>query len=194
MFIAEKMPIPFKHLSPALIVILVLATLEPPETLAEAPQDNATSQQQDRSTSLEQLTHPEWLPLLHPDVQVHYVGSIDKKGGNADWDWWLYQDQRTKEWVIMDAQGPGCLWNFVAHHAVGISDPVYRFYFDGGDTPAFEIKHSEFGDQGSISLAVGRQVPAPGGKRSPSQGAQFPSGAELLSHAFRQVVENHLIR
>jgi beta-mannosidase len=93
----------------------------------------------------EQMTALEWAPLLRPDVQINYVGSIDKRGGNADWDWWLYQDERTKEWVILDVDGPGCLWNFVVHHAVGASDPVYRFYLDGSDFPTFEIKHSEFG-------------------------------------------------
>jgi len=96
-------------------------------------------------TGIEQMTQMEWLPLQRSEVQVHYEGSIDKLGKNADWDWWLYQDARTREWVICEADGPGCLWNFVVHHAVGHSDPVYRFYFDGSQTPAFEIKHSEFG-------------------------------------------------
>lgn len=91
------------------------------------------------------MTLIERLPLLRPDVQVHYEGSIDKRGGNADWDWWLYQDTNTQEWVICEADGPGCLWNFVVHHAVGHSDPVYRFYVDGNRSPAFEIRHSEFG-------------------------------------------------
>ncbi|MFZ4396492.1 MAG: DUF2961 domain-containing protein [Kiritimatiellia bacterium] len=93
------------------------------------------------------MTLIERLPLLRPDVQVHYEGSIDKKGGNADWDWWLYQDTNTQEWVIAKADGPGCLWNFVVHHAVGHSDPVYRFYIDGKKAPAFEIRHSEFGSK-----------------------------------------------
>jgi hypothetical protein len=100
-----------------------------------------------RQTGVEQMTHVERMPLLRPDVQVHYEGSIDKRGKNADWDWWLYQDTDTKEWVIGEADGPGCLWNFVVHHAVGHSDPVYRFYLDGSRSPAFEIKHSEFGSK-----------------------------------------------
>ena len=100
-----------------------------------------------RLTGIEQMTQVERLPLLRPDVQVHYEGSIDKRGGNADWDWWLYQDAATGEWVILDVDGPGCLWNFVVHHSVGHSDPVYRFYLDGSPTPAFEIKHSEFGSK-----------------------------------------------
>lgn len=100
-----------------------------------------------RRSGLDQMTLIERLPLLRPDVQVHYEGSIDKKGGNADCDWWLYQDTNTREWVICEADGPGCLWNFVVHHAVGHSDPVYRFYIDGGIVPTFEIRHSEFGEK-----------------------------------------------
>lgn len=94
---------------------------------------------------IEQLLHLERLPLQRPQVRVHYEGSIDKRGKNADWDWWLYQDATSGEWVICEAEGPGCLWNFVVHHALGHSDPVYRFYLDGDPAPAFEIRHSEFG-------------------------------------------------
>ena len=46
------------------------------------------------------------LPLLDRGISVHYEGSIDKRGKNADWDWSLYQDQRG-EWVIFDVDGPG---------------------------------------------------------------------------------------
>jgi len=94
---------------------------------------------------IEQMRALEKLPLLRHGVQVHYEGSIDKLGKNADWDWWLYQDEDTGEWVICEAEGPGCLWNFAVHHALSHSDPVYRFYFDGSDEPAYAIKHSEFG-------------------------------------------------
>ena len=45
------------------------------------------------------------LPLLDRGISVHYEGSIDKRGKNADWDWSLYQDQRG-EWVIFDVDGP----------------------------------------------------------------------------------------
>ena len=94
---------------------------------------------------IEQMSRIEFLPILRNQVQVHYEGSIDKKGKNADWDWHLYEDKKTGEWVLMDARGPGCLWNFVVHHDVRHSDPVYRFYFDGSPHPGFEIRHSEFG-------------------------------------------------
>ena len=111
----------------------------------DAADNDATAKCESIPFGIEQMTRLESLPLLRPDVQVHYEGSIDKRGLNADWDWWLYRDEETQEWVLCEADGPGCLWNFVAHHALGHSDPVYRFYFDGSDTPAFEIKHSEFG-------------------------------------------------
>ena len=93
---------------------------------------------------INQLNSIDRLPFKHDVTKVIYEGSIDKKGNNADWDWWLYQDKKG-EWVLLDVDGPGCIYNFVVHHDLGVSDPVYRFYFDGSEIPAFEIKHSEFG-------------------------------------------------
>lgn len=47
------------------------------------------------------------LPLLAPaGTEIHYQGSIDKTGGNADWDWYLYEDAN-REWVVLDVDGPG---------------------------------------------------------------------------------------
>ena len=53
------------------------------------------------------------LPLLRPGVQAHYEGSIDKRGGNADWDWWLYQDEKG-EWVIFEAPAACTTWCSIA--------------------------------------------------------------------------------
>lgn len=86
------------------------------------------------------------LPFLKKGVTAHYEGSIDKLGGNADWDWWLYQDDRG-EWVLLDVDGPGCIYNFVQHRYPTSSEPVFRFYFDGETEPRFSIKHSEFGQK-----------------------------------------------
>jgi len=105
-------------------------------------------------TGISQLTELDYLPLLRPEVEVHYEGSIAKVGNNADWDWWLYQDDKSKEWVICETEGPGCLWNFVVHHAIAHSDVVYRFYIDGDTSPAFEIKHSEFGRKHPFSAPL----------------------------------------
>jgi hypothetical protein len=84
------------------------------------------------------------LPELKDGVTVHYAGSIDKQGGNADWDWWLYQDHRG-EWVLLDVDGPGCLYNFVQHRYPTSPVPTFRFYFDGEPEPRFTIAPEEFG-------------------------------------------------
>ena len=38
---------------------------------------------------IENMLKLDLLPFLEGGVQAHYEGSIDKLGGNADWDWWL---------------------------------------------------------------------------------------------------------
>lgn len=86
----------------------------------------------------------EQLPHLDSGVTAHYEGSIDKQGGNADWDWWLYQDSRG-EWVLLDVDGPGCLYNFVQHRYDSSPEPIFRFYFDGEPEPRFTITPKEFG-------------------------------------------------
>ena len=86
------------------------------------------------------------LPLPKTDCRAHYEGSIDKKGGNADWDWALYQDANG-EWVLFEHLGPGCIYNFVQHRYPTCEEPVFRFYFDGEEIPRFTIRHSEFGEK-----------------------------------------------
>jgi hypothetical protein len=137
----KRLPTPFNKFTIVLLIIVMVHTA--------MASDNAlmSGEHVPALTGVEQLTCIERLPFLRLDTQVHYEGSIDKRGVNADWDWWLYQDTKTQEWVIFEADGPGCLWNFVVHHSVAHSDPVYRFYFDGNKSPAFEIKHSEFGSK-----------------------------------------------
>ncbi len=85
------------------------------------------------------------LPLIKKGVKVHYEGSIDKLGGNADWDWWLYQDEN-REWVLFETEGPGCIYNFVQHRYPDSAEPTFRFYFDGEEQPRFIIRHSQFGE------------------------------------------------
>jgi len=85
------------------------------------------------------------LPVLKSGIKAHYEGSIDKMGGNADWDWHLYQD-KSGEWVLFDHKGPGCIYNFVQHRYPDSSEPTFRFYFDGEETPRFTIRHSQFGE------------------------------------------------
>ena len=95
---------------------------------------------------LYELLHPETLPIQKPGRRAHYEGSIDKTGGNADWDWHLYQDEN-KEWVLFEQYGSGCIYNFVQHRYISSPEPTFRFYFDGEKVPRFEIKPSQFGEK-----------------------------------------------
>ncbi|MCD8178329.1 MAG: hypothetical protein LUE98_13275 [Tannerellaceae bacterium] len=79
-------------------------------------------------------------------MKIGYEGSIDKKGENADWDWYLYQDEKG-EWVIFDVEGAGCIYNLVQHRYLSSSDPLFRFYLNGDTEPAFIIRLSEFGEK-----------------------------------------------
>lgn len=130
----------------------------------------------------------EHLPLLTPPgVTVCYEGSIDKVGNNADWDWWLYQEKNSGEWVLLDVDGPGCLMNFVVHHAVSHSDPLYRFYFDGDDSPAYEIRHSEFGSKAPfLEPLAGYYSPAPKGENHHLTNLDFRIVRSFIPMAFRK--------
>lgn len=94
------------------------------------------------------MTELLYLPLYRNATRAFYEGSIDKEGGNADWDWFMFRDpERNNEWVIFDAVGPGCIHNFVQHRYPSSKEPTFRFYFDGEKTPRFTIRHSEFGEK-----------------------------------------------
>ena len=56
------------------------------------------------SIGIRNLLEFEKLPFLQEGVQVHYEGSIDKRGGNADWDWWLYKegDENSPFFIFQD--------------------------------------------------------------------------------------------
>lgn len=87
------------------------------------------------------------LPILtHAGTEIHYQGSIDKTGGNADWDWFLFQDEN-KEWVVLDVDGPGCIENLTQHRYLTCTDPLFRFYIDGHQKPDYEVRLSDLGSQ-----------------------------------------------
>lgn len=86
------------------------------------------------------------LPILDTNTRVHYEGSIDKQGKNADWNWSLYQDKKG-EWVIFDVKGPGCIYNIVQHRYINSQEAIFRFYFDDEETPRFTIRSSDFGNK-----------------------------------------------
>ena len=88
------------------------------------------------------------LPLDRSGTRIHYEGSIDKAGRNADYDWHLFEDERHPgEFVLFDAEGAGCILNFTQHRYPSSKEPTFRFYFDGETAPRFEIRHSEFGEK-----------------------------------------------
>lgn len=86
------------------------------------------------------------LPLIRHLARMHYEGSIDKQGGNSDWDWSLYQDERG-EWVLLDVMGPGCVYNMVQHRYITSPEAVFRFYLDGEENPRYEISPAQFGEK-----------------------------------------------
>lgn len=125
------------------------------------------------------------LPLLRDGVTARYEGSIDKTGGNADWDWALYQDERG-EWVLFDHQGAGCVYNFVQHRYPDSPEPTFRFYFDGEEEPRFVIRHSQFGEVYPFIEPLAAGISAR--RRGPGP---HPGGAQLRAHALCQKLQNH---
>ena len=72
-------------------------------------------------TGIKLLNSVDRLPFRHDlTTKVMYEGSIDKKGDNADWDWWLYQD-KMGEWVLFDVDDLAVSIIFVVHHDLKVS-------------------------------------------------------------------------
>ncbi len=90
------------------------------------------------------LTRPECMPVYDAGAVIKYEGSISKAGDNADWDWGMYQDENG-EWVLMEADGPGCIYNFTQHRYPTSTVPVFRFYFDRKTTPTLTVTPADFG-------------------------------------------------
>ena len=92
------------------------------------------------------------LPVTDPGAQVHYEGSIDRGGYNGDYFWGTYQDKHG-DWVLMETDKPGCLYNFVQHRSLHPNwvkwegAPVFKFYFEGEDEPRFTVSRDEFGEK-----------------------------------------------
>ena len=94
-----------------------------------------------------EMCNLQYLPLVKKGVDAYYEGSIDKTGGNADFDWQLYKETDKDEWVIFEHIGAGCVLNFVQHRFIKSTDVIFKFYFDGETEPRFQIKPSEFGEK-----------------------------------------------
>ncbi|MBQ7726115.1 MAG: DUF2961 domain-containing protein [Clostridia bacterium] len=95
---------------------------------------------------IRRLEQPESLPVLDEGSIVKYFGSISKTGDNADWDWGFFQDENG-EWILLEEDGAGCIFNFTQHRYPSSPVPVFRFYFDNSPMPQFTITPAEFGEK-----------------------------------------------
>ena len=84
------------------------------------------------------------LPCIDLHSEIRYFGSISKCGDNADWDWGMYEDENG-EWVLAEADGAGCIFNFTQHRYPTSEVPTFRFYFDNSPTPQYELTPADFG-------------------------------------------------
>lgn len=90
------------------------------------------------------LTDIAAIPVYDAGASIRYAGSIAAGGGNDDWDWGEVQDENG-EWILMEDDGPGCIYNFTQHRGETVEVPTFRFYFDGAAKPQYEITPKEFG-------------------------------------------------
>lgn len=84
------------------------------------------------------------LPCIDLNSEIRYYGSIAKCGDNSDWDWGMYRDENG-EWVLAEADGAGCIFNFTQHRYPTSAVPTFRFYFDNSPTPQYELTPADFG-------------------------------------------------
>lgn len=84
---------------------------------------------------LEALARIADLPYLRGGAWAHQVSSHDPHGRNSDMKNYLYK--RGDEYVILDVEGPGCIYNlwFTSIHEFS----RLRFYFDGETTPRVDL-------------------------------------------------------
>jgi hypothetical protein len=80
------------------------------------------------------------LPYLRSGVQAHEVSSRDPHGKNSDLDNYLYR--RGDEYVLLDVEGPGCLYN-LWFTSIPASSRL-RIYFDGEPTPRVDMEAARF--------------------------------------------------
>lgn len=93
------------------------------------------------------------LPYIDLSATIGYEGSISKFGGNEDWDWSIYQDEKG-EYVLFETYGAGCIYNFTQHRYPTSEEPTFHFYLDDSDTPTYSIKQSEFGKKAPFLTPV----------------------------------------
>ncbi len=111
---------------------------------------------------LEALARIDQLPYSKDGVQVHQVSSHDPHGRNSDLRNYLYR--RGDEYVILDVEGPGCIYNI---WFTGLADfSRLRFYLDGEPVPRvdMDVRALFRGDQPPfLAPLVGSELASSGG-------------------------------
>ena len=89
---------------------------------------------------LDALAQLDRLPELRHGVRAYQVSSHDPLGQNSDLRNYLYR--RGDEYVILDVQGPGCIYN-IWFTSITVFTRL-RFYFDGEPTPRIDMNVHDF--------------------------------------------------
>jgi len=102
----------------------------------------------DLSTFANELIDLDGLPLLQPGVTCAQASSYDRASkydadtgeyvnwsANSDWGQYIRVDEETKEGVMAELDGPGCIFRIWSAHPRG----VIRFYLDGDTKPTYEF-------------------------------------------------------
>ena len=89
---------------------------------------------------LDALAQLDRLPEIRQGVRAYQVSSHDPHGQNSDLRNYLYR--RGDEYVILDVQGPGCIYN-IWFTSITVFTRL-RFYFDGEPTPRIDMNVHDF--------------------------------------------------
>ena len=106
------------------------------------------AQVRDYTYFLNELVNLDGLPLLQDGVISAQASSYDRTsrydaetdeyiewGANADWGQYIREDEETKEGVMAELEGPGCILRMWSASPQG----VIRFYLDGDTKPTYEF-------------------------------------------------------
>ncbi len=128
-----------RPLAACALALVVLAWVHPADTQNE-PVDPVGARA---------LMELDRLPDLRRHTTVHQFGSYDPTGGNDDGFYtvnFLYHDASRQEFVLVDEQGPGCIYRIQMSDLTTIYGPVprIRIYVDGATTPQVDLDLNAF--------------------------------------------------
>ena len=99
---------------------------------------------------------------------------------NQDWSWYIRDEmnQGRREWVLLDAPGPGALTRYWTTFGSGSETGTLRFYLDGSTTPFWAGKATE---RVGINPEMGWPLSSRTVDRDPLQGGQAHPGHNLYA-------------